>query len=852
MKVQRYPLSVISFLAAFFMCGAELSVNLTPETARRFIYEPFTLLLETGSAKTERPEIPAHGPLRVINVSPAENGYRIEVLAEEPGTLTFPPVTVRTENETAQTAPLRLTVSAPRKADEMTLSAVLSSTSLFVDQPAQLDVIWESSVPFKHCQELLLEIPLLHNPLWEIYPVDPGVPEEQRIGLPVNGQRVIAQRETNGERETIRFSYRLKPGEPALIHPKEIRLSCALMQDSPAASRYPSYFDNHFFNRPSARDRFERIYLSAALPSVTVQALPEKGRTARYSGIVGTASARASVRPAETVVGQPMLLSVTVDHLTFGNQIRALPAATLDGLGPQFSIVPDPLHEESGSTSKTFTYVVRPLRSGLPRLPALAFQIFDPEQKTYRTVRTAPLPVTVEPDNGQTLYHPHAAADPDVKRPRFGIRHNRTESRLTMTTYPVFEWMAAHATALWLLPPMIWLALRLWLRRRDRDRVDPAYARARRARRRFFRTAKQDQTAAWTNYLADRFNLNAETVTFESVAAELKKRQADDSLIENVRRFFLRQETKTYAPPQTTPQDAPTAKQLVRQIEKSIRILLLALCLLSFSESRAAPPWQRFEQAMLIQAEKPDEAGPLFIEAALGFEAEQQFFNAGNAWFFAGSSGRALANYRAAEIRRPFNRLIRESIAFIRAQRPDRFQTPDKPVAKISSGWNAFCRWDPVLRGSLLTLCWVLGWISFLTARVLGKRIPRHAWILLGIAAAIPALSLIHSLFQPKEGVLIQTADARLGPGYAYNKAYETPLHEAVEFHWIEERNGWVHARLPDGNEVWLRKSACAPISTRQFREISPKRSFPRTRKIVPPSLSPAAQSAQGGQNENR
>ena len=65
---------------------------------------------------------------------------------------------------------------------------------------------------------------------------------------------------------------------------------------------------------------------------------------------------------------------------------------------------------------------------------------------------------------------------------------------------------------------------------------------------------------------------------------------------------------------------------------------------------------------MEMQAEKPDEARPLFVEAALGYEEQGSFFNAGNSWFFAGQSGRALAAYLSAGSRAPFNRKIRESI----------------------------------------------------------------------------------------------------------------------------------------------------------------------------------------------
>jgi hypothetical protein len=421
----------------------------------------------------------------------------------------------------------------------------------------------------------------------------------------------------------------------------------------------------------------------------------------------------------------------------------------------------------------------------------------------------------VNPDGDTTFYQPSAGEDRKPRIPLNGIRGNRKESELTMKTYALFEFVAQNVRALWLLPPLLWLALRPWLRRRDRCRIDPAYARARRAAQNFRRTAKLDEETAWKNYLADRFNLNADAITFETLAPELKKQNASPELMQAVRDRFERIDTEHYAPGGTPPRKAPSTGGIVRKIEKSLPLLLLLCLLCAFDSNVAATPEQLFEQAMQLRAEKPDEAQPLFTEAALGFEAGKQFFNAGNSWFFAGENGRALANYLSAESRRPFNRQLRESIAFIRAQRTDRFQTPESRGAAshyFSRVWKRFGRWAPAIRIGLFTLIYLTGWAAFLIARFFGKRIPRRVWAGLGIAAAVPALSLVWGLSHPSGGVVIQSTEARLGPGYAYDPAYETILHEATEFQWLEKRGGWVRARLPDKSEAWLRESACAAV----------------------------------------
>ena len=816
MNIRNYQLTGISLIAAAtFLCQAELAVSLKPEVASLFVYEPFTLLLETGG-EAELPVVPSGRGFTVTGITPVPpdkpTRFRIEMVAEQAGVLTVPPVTVQTKNGTAETPLLRLAVGAPRRADEMNLSIAFSSTSLYVDQPVKMTVTWGSKVPFTRCNELLLELPLLRDPDWEVFPLDPGVPEKERIGLPVNSQRIIARKTTGVDGEQLTFFVMLVPRRAGLYHPAEARLSCALMQDRHASSQYPSYFDNNLFNIPGKNDRFERIYLSAPLPAITVQALPEAGRTVRYSGIVGSCTAGASVRPAETVVGQPMMLTVELKNLAFGEQIKTLPDAVLAGIGSEFQITSHPLHETATDNSRTFTYIMRPLRSGITMIPALVFQLFDPVQKSYQVIRTEPLNIRIDPDGKQTIYQPYMSENREIKNSLAGIQGNWKESRLHMNTYRTVEFVAHNAWAFWLLPPLLWLALRPWLLRRDRCRTDPAYARAVGAARRFRRAVRHDEETAWKNYLADRFDLNADAVTFETVERELEKQNVNSELIQDVRNRFVRQDTENYAPQGTPARKAPSAGEVVQQIEKAVRLVLLLICLLPFFNSDAATPEQLFDQAMQMRTDQPDKAQPFFTEAALGFEPQEQFFNAGNCWFFAGENGRALVNYLSAERRNPFDRQTRTNIAFIRAQRADRFQTVETPASKISGAWKQFNRWSPAVRGALLTLIYLTGWAIYLTARFIGKKVPRRIWLILGFLALIPVVSLMTSFMQLPYGVVIEPVEARLGPGYAYDAAYDSPLHEATEFQTLEVRNGWIHARMPDKSEAWIPETACMTV----------------------------------------
>lgn len=811
MKVKSYQLAALCFVAMACLGRADLTAKLTPVEASRFVYEPFTLQLAVNS-KADMPNVSTGAGYTVTGVfqKPDSDYFFIELIAEEPGTLTIPPISVKSGEQTVETELLRVSVDAPRRAEEMELFLDFSSTNLVVDLPLKLTVTWKSKVPFTRCQDLQFKLPLLNNPAWDIYPLDSGVPEEKRIGLPVNTQRIIARNETTDTGYELSFSFRMVPRHEGSWR-MDANLSCALL-DQKKTDPYPSYFNNHFFSTPDSRDHFERIYLSQPGPKLTVQALPDEGRTVRYSGIVEDVIPSASIEPVDTVVGQPMLMTVTLDGLSFSGHIQNLPEATLDGIGSEFQLTHKPMRKDATDTSKSFTYIVRPLRSGLDTVPALTFDIFDPEQNTYRAVRTKPLTIRVEPDGDKTVYSPHVRTDQQTTTPRTGIRGNRKESRLTMNTIQLFEFLAQHAWAFWLLPPLLWLILRPWLRHRDRCRIDPAFARASRAIRRFRSHSVRDEETAWKTYLADRLGLHAEAVTFETVEHELKKQNISPELMQAVRKRFVKEDTTHYAPEGTPVDEAPSTRTLVQRIEKATKLTLLLLCLLPAVKSDAAPADDLFNQAMELRAERPDEALPLFTESALIFESEEQYLNAANSWFFAGEDGRALANYRSAESRNPADKQIRESIAFILSQRADYFQTSDQQTAKAAGIWKRFCRHSPALRFGLVTLLYVIGWLAFMTARIIGKTIRRNVWISYGAVIAILSFSLLWTALLPSQGVIIQASEARLGPGYAYEPAYDTILHESTEFQWLETRDDWVHARMPDKSEAWIRESACVEI----------------------------------------
>ncbi len=311
-------LGVFALLLFPSAAWAEVGARFVPETTSLFIYEPFLLRLDVESdAPPETPELPAVPDLTVTTIRrlPSDpigrkHAFQFELIAERDGILNVPPVVVRADGETVLTSALRLRIRSPRPATEMALAIAVDPTTLRVGQPATVTVTWTSTVPFTRCKQLLLELPLLTDSRCRLFPLEPSVPDAERIGLPVNNLRLLARRETLPEgRQALEFRFTMVPREPCVLRTSPARLVCALLDGEGSPAQPPSHFYNHFFEAAGKNETYEQVYLSAPAPEITVAGLGATGRNSHFAHIVGTCNLRTSVAPTQLVVGQPALFS---------------------------------------------------------------------------------------------------------------------------------------------------------------------------------------------------------------------------------------------------------------------------------------------------------------------------------------------------------------------------------------------------------------------------------------------------------------------------------------------------------------------------------------------------------------
>lgn len=267
--------------------------------------------------------------------------------------------------------------------------------------------------------------------------------------------------------------------------------------------RYGSVMDDPLFDSFFGGGSQRKIPLATEQRRARVQALPEEGRPASFSGAIGKFTVEASASPAKVTVGDPVTLTVKVSGK--GNFDRvSIPALES---GSDWKTYPasskfEPTDALGTSGRKISEQAVVPLTAKVQAVPPRPFSYFDPDKHRYVELSTQPVALTIEgaPRTGPAGGSAKArAVKSDSERAaaegeQWELAPNQIAAGAPTDTRPV-------ATQPWflglqLLPLAALAAGSLWARRRDRLRADPEHHRRLAARRRVDEENEAMQRAA--------------------------------------------------------------------------------------------------------------------------------------------------------------------------------------------------------------------------------------------------------------------------------------------------------------------------------------------------------------------
>jgi hypothetical protein len=249
-------------------------------------------------------------------------------------------------------------------------------------------------------------------------------------------------------------------------------------------------FEEDFVHGRMALDRRDAVVVGRPR-TLLVRALPEEGRPVEFTGAVGHGfEVHAEATPRSLEVGAVLELVLRIEG---EGDLGLFDPPPLNGLSGAFHVYGS--IDEKGATRRTITYDVAPLHAAVTEVPAIAFAWFDPRDPAgYRTVRSAPIPLTVADTGRSAQPEPPPAAS------------------------------SSPAALVAVLVLAVALAVLLWARARRRRAPEPDPAAA------FHAHVGTDVAAALTAYLAARLQCRPAAVIGPDLAARLAAAGVPDSL----------------------------------------------------------------------------------------------------------------------------------------------------------------------------------------------------------------------------------------------------------------------------------------------------------------------------------
>jgi hypothetical protein len=201
--------------------------------------------------------------------------------------------------------------------------------------------------------------------------------------------------------------------------------------------------------------------------------------------------------------------------------------------------------------------------------------------------------------------------------------------------------------------------------------------------------------------------------------------------------------------------------------------------------------------------------------AAGGVETPSLWTNLGNAALQAQHPGQAVVAYHRALSLAPDDSKARQNLSHVRSSLPTWVPRPDSAEGAQSFALSQIPPYTRTFAAAFLFLAMAVS----IAASI---RRSQGAWrglaMLAGIGWAVILGSTIFEDEENEERLAVTTADesfARSADSALSSLAYPEPLPPGVELEVLEERSGWVRARLANGRDVWLRSSEVTRVSPR-------------------------------------
>jgi hypothetical protein len=235
----------------------------------------------------------------------------------------------------------------------------------------------------------------------------------------------------------------------------------------------------------------------------------------------------------------------------------------------------------------------------------------------------------------------------------------------------------------------------------------------------------------------------------------------------------------------------------------------------SLVDEHLAAAEDAFGTAIELDTTDPAAAADYYRRAILHYERlvasgvrnGKLYYNIGNAWFRLDDMGRAILNYRRAELYSPGDPNLEQNLQFARSRRVNRIESQQR--ARVFKTLF-FIHYDvPTrVRFGILLGAFILLWAAAVAAIFFRRGWIRTVIITLAVISVVFLVSLVAekvSLTRHPAGVVTAPeVIARKGDGETYQPSFTAPLYSGTEFRLLEQRPDWWYIELEDGARSWI------------------------------------------------
>ena len=535
-----------------------------------------------GGQPAGEPALPAMPNLQIAYVGPSSqfsviNGqvsssvtYNFRVVPRQPGDYTIPAVTVEVAGQKLTSQPLTLRVTRPAPAP----GGLTNATT----QPALLKLVLPKK-EFYVGESIAAQLQLYLSSRVQ------NVGNFQITTFPSDGFNVGKIQETQRRQTQVGNAvYTIIPINAVLtaIKPGSFTLgpvTTSVVLDLLSGNRRRDAFDA-FFDRFNTEQ--QQAALSTEAESVQILPVPRENRPTDFNGAVGHFNLSVTAGPTNVTEGDPITVKIQISgrgaidnlslpELSWSNFVTHPPEVKVentDQLGLQ--------------GTKSFEYIVSAQSSDIKELPPITFSFFDPDQKTFRTLSHAAIPLVVR-GAGSTARPTTYASTPsrqEAAPPAPDIVPNKQRlGELAQISPPLIQqpWFLALQTA----PVLAFLGSVAWRRRADKLATNPRLRRQRQVAkviqdglgqlRQLAEEKKSDEFFALVfrllqEQLGERLDAPATSITEAVIDERLRPRGISEEILNPLQELFQLCNLARYAPIKTSQE----LKALVPKLESTL------------------------------------------------------------------------------------------------------------------------------------------------------------------------------------------------------------------------------------------------------------------------------------------